>query len=88
MTRFAFVLREVSLPYRRVTVGSDPHTSKVIGIDFILYKLAPPLLMDVNASRLAVVDLAANNRRVGIRFHLKASYAISMDVTVLKVTLK
>lgn len=44
--------------------------------------------MDIDASRLAVVDLAADNRGVGVRLHLKASYAISMDVTVLKVTLR
>lgn len=44
--------------------------------------------MDVDASRLAVVDLAADHCGVGVCLHLKASYAISMDVTVLKVTLK
>ena len=76
------------LPYRWVTVGRDPHTSKIIGIDFVLYKLAPPFLMDVDASCLAVVDLAAHHRGVGVCLYLKACYAISMDITVLKITLK
>lgn len=82
------MLPRVSSPYRRVTVGCDPHTGEVIGIDFVLYKLSPPLLMDVDASRLAMMDLATHHCGVGIGLHLKACYTVSMDVTVLKVTLK
>ena len=78
----------MSSPYRRVTVGRDPHTSKVIGIDFVLYKLSPALLVDVDASRLAVMDLTAHHCGVGVGLHLKACYTVSMDVTVLKVTLR
>lgn len=78
----------LSSPYRWVTVGRDPHASEVISIDFVLYKLSPPLLMDIDASRLAMVYLTAHYCGVGIGFHLKACYTISMDVTVLKVTLK
>lgn len=78
----------IILPYRWVTVGRDPHTGKIIRIDFVLYKLAPPLLVDIDASCLAVVDLTTDHCGVGVSFHLKACYAISMDVTVLKVALK
>ncbi len=78
----------VSSPYRRVTVGCDPHTGEVIGIDFVLYKLPPPLLMNVDASRLTMMDLATHHCGVGVGLHLKACYTVSMDVTVLKVTLK
>lgn len=81
-------MRCVSVPYRRVTVGRDPNTGEVISIDFVLYKLPPPLLVDVDASRLAVMDLAAHHRGVGVGLHLEARYTVSMDVTVLKVTLK
>lgn len=76
------------LPYRGVTVGCDPHACKVVGINFVLYKLAPPLLVDVDPPRLAVVDLAPHHRGVGVRLHLKACYAIPMNITVLKVTLE
>ncbi len=82
------VLYEASSPYRRVTVGRDPHTSKIVGIDFVLYKLPPPLLMDVDASCLAMMDLTAHHCGVGVGLHLKACYTVSVDVTVLKVTLK
>lgn len=82
------MLSSVSSPYRRVTVGCDPHTGKVIGIDFVLYKLPPPLLVDIDASRLAMMDLTTHHCGVGIGLHLKACYTVSMDVTVLKVTLK
>lgn len=75
-------------PYRWVTVGRDPHASKVIGIDFVLYKLSPSLLVDVDASRLAMMDLTAYHCGVGVGLHLKSCYTVSMDVTVLKVTLK
>lgn len=81
-------LKYVFSPYRWITVGCDPHTSEVIGIDFVLYKLPPPLLVHVDASRLAVVDLATHHRRVGVRLHLKTCYTVSMDVTIFKVTLK
>lgn len=78
----------LSSPYRWVAVGRDPHTSKVIGIDFVLYKLSPPLLVDVDASCLAMMDLTAHHCGVGVGLHLKACYTVSMDVAVLKVTLK
>lgn len=77
-----------SSPYCWITVGRDPHTSKVISIDFVLYKLSPSLLVDVDAPRLAVVDLTTHYCGVGIGLYLKACYTVSMDVTVLKVTLK
>lgn len=77
-----------SSPYRGVTVGRDPHASKVVGINFVLYKLAPPLLMDVNAPRLSVMDLTAHNCGVGVGLDLEARYTVSVDVTVLKVTLE
>ena len=78
----------MSSPYRRVAVGRDPHPGEVIGVDFVLYKLPPALLVDVDAARLAVMDLAAHHRGVGVGLHLEACYAVSMDVTVLEVTLK
>lgn len=78
----------MSSPYRRVTVGRDPHTSKVIGIDFVLYKLSPALLVDVDSPRLSVMDLTAHHGGVGVGLHLEARNTVSMDVTVLKVTLK
>lgn len=76
------------LPYRRVTVRRDPDTGEVISVDFILYKLPPAFLVDVDAPGLAVMDLAAHHCGVGVRLHLEACYTVSMDVTVLKVTLK
>lgn len=81
-------LWNVLSPYRRVTVGCDPHTSKVISVDFVLYKLSPPLLVDVDASCLAMMDLTTHHRGVSIGLDLEACYTVSMDVAVLKVTLK
>lgn len=43
--------------------------------------------MHVDATRLTVMDLTTNHSWVGVRLHLKASYAIPMDVTALKITL-
>lgn len=81
-------MRFASSPYRRVAVGRDPHTSKVIGIDFVLYKLSPSLLVDIDASCLAVMDLTTHHCGVGVGLHFEARYAVSVDVAVLKVTLK
>lgn len=78
----------VSSPYRRVTVGRDPHAGKVVGVDFVLYELAPPFLVHVNAPRLSVVDLAAHHGGVGVGLHLEAGDAVPVDVTVLKVALR
>lgn len=78
----------VSSPYRRVTVGRDPHAGKVVGVDFVLYELAPPFLVHVNAPRLSVVDLAAHHGGVGVGLHLEAGDAVPVDVAVLKVALR
>lgn len=74
-------------PYRGVAVGGDPDPCKVVGINLILYELSPSLLMDIDPSRLAVMDLTAHHCGVGVGLHLKACYAVPMDVTALKVTL-
>lgn len=78
----------MSSPYRRVAVGRDPHAGKVVGVDFVLYELAPPLLVHVNAPRLTVVDLAAHHGGVGVGLHLEAGDAVPVDVAVLKVALR
>lgn len=75
-------------PYCRVTVGGDPHTSKVIGIDFVFYELASTFLVNIDAPRLAVVDLTAYHCRVSIRFHLKPCNPVPVDITALKVALQ
>lgn len=74
-------------PYRWIAVGRDPHTGKVISVDFVLYKLSPSLLVDIDASCLAMMDLTAHHSGVGICLHLKACDTVSVDVAVLKVTL-
>lgn len=44
--------------------------------------------MNIDAPRLAVVDLTAYHSRVGIRFHLKPCNPVPMDITALKVALQ
>lgn len=44
--------------------------------------------MDINASCLSMMDLTAHHCRVGVGLHLKTCYTVSVDVAVLKVTLK
>lgn len=44
--------------------------------------------MDVNAPRLSMMDLTAHNCGVGVGLHLETRYTVSVDVTVLKVTLE
>lgn len=75
------------LPNGGVTVRCDPHPSKVISIDFILYELAPALLVHIDASCLAVVNFTAHHCGVSIRFYLKTCNSISVDVAALKVAL-
>lgn len=75
-------------PYCRVTVGGDPHTSKIIGIDFVFYELASTFLVNIDAPRLAVVDLTAYHCRVSVRFHLKPCNPVPVDITALKVALQ
>ena len=56
-------------------------------MDLVLNKLSAPVLVHVDAARLAVVDLALDHRRVGARLHLEARDAVVVDVVALKVTL-
>ena len=44
--------------------------------------------MDVDAARLAVVDLAAHHRGVGVRLHLEARDAVPVDVAAVEVALR
>lgn len=44
--------------------------------------------MHVDAPCLTVMDLTTNHRWICVCLHLKAGYAVPMDVTALKVTLK
>lgn len=44
--------------------------------------------MHVDAARLAVVDLAAHHRGVGVGLHLEAGDAVPVDVAALKVALQ
>lgn len=76
------------IPYSRITVWRDPHPSEVVGVDFVLYELTPPILMDIDSARLAVVDFTPNHGGVGSRLHLKPCYPIVVNVIFLKVTLK
>lgn len=80
--------RGSSSPYRGVAVGRDPHASEVISIDLVLYKLPAAFFVDVDAPRLAVVDLTAHHRGVGVGLHLKPGDTVSVNVAVLKVALK
>lgn len=43
--------------------------------------------MHVDASGLTVMDLAANHGRIGVRLHLKAGYAVPVDVAALEIAL-
>ena len=43
--------------------------------------------MHVDAPRLAVVDLAAHHRGVGVRLHLEARDAVPVDVAAVEVAL-
>ena len=70
-----------------VTVGRDPHAGKVVGVYFVLEELSPPVLMHVDAARLAVVDLTSHHCGISTGFHLKASDAIVVYIVGLKVTL-
>ena len=57
-------------------------------MDFVLNKLAQPVLVHVDATGLAVVYLALHHSWVGARLHLKARYSVVVDVILLKVTLE
>ena len=74
-------------PNGGVTVGGDPHAGKVVGVDLVVEELAPPVLVDVDAARLSVVDLTLDDGRVGPGLHLKACDPIVVDVIAFKVAL-
>lgn len=75
-------------PYCGVTIRRDPHPCKVICIDLVFDELAATLFVHIDAASLAMVDLATDHGRVGIRLDLKASYPVPMDVTALKIALR
>lgn len=44
--------------------------------------------MHIDSSSLAVMDFTPHHCWVGICFHFKACYPVSMDVAAFKITLK
>lgn len=81
------LFRNIYQPNGGVAVGRDPHASEVVCIDLVFDELATALLVHVNAPRLAMVDLAAHHRRVGICLNLKTCYAVPVDVAAFKIAL-
>lgn len=75
-------------PYCGVAIRRDPHACKVVCIDLVFDELAATLFVHIDATSLAVVDLAADHSGVGVRLDLKASYPVPMDVTALKIALE
>ena len=75
-------------PDSGITPRGDPHTSKVVGVDFILYELSTPIFMHINATSLPMMDLTVDDCWVGSSFDLKASYPVVVDVAWVKVTLQ
>lgn len=75
-------------PNGGIAVGGDPHTSILIGVNLVLDELAHAVFMDVDATRLAIVDLTAYYGWVGLCLHFKASNAVIVYVIGLKVTLQ
>lgn len=43
--------------------------------------------MHIDATSLAVMDLAANHSRIGVCLHLKAGYTVPVNVTALEIAL-
>ena len=76
------------LPNGWITIGGNPHPSKVVGVYFVLYELPAPVLVYVDPACLAVVYLAFNYCRVGTGFHLKPSNPVIVNVIRLKIALQ
>lgn len=44
--------------------------------------------MNIDSSGLAMMDFTPNYCRIGISFHFKTCYPVSVDVAAFKITLK
>ena len=75
-------------PDGRVTVRRNPNAGKIIVVDAILEELSAAVLMNIDTSSQAVMDVTLDYRWIGSRLHLKPSYPIVVDVVVVKVTLQ
>ena len=76
------------VPDGGVTARSDPDTSEVVGVDFVVNKLPTPVLVHIDATCLTMVDFTIHHRRVGPCLHLKPCYPVVVNVTGVKVTLE
>ena len=75
------------LPNRRVAVRRHPHARVVVRVDLVLDELSPPVLVDVDAARLTVVDVTLHHGRVRARLHFEAGDAVVVDVVAFEVAL-
>ena len=79
---------DLSLPNRRVTIGRNPDSGVGIRVDAVLEELSEAVLVDVDAAREAVMDVAAHHRRVGAGLHLEPRDTVGVDVVSLEVALR
>lgn len=70
-----------------VAVGRDPHAREVVGVYLVVYELAEPGLVHVDAARLSVVDLAVHHGGVRAGLHLETGDSVVVDVVGFKIAL-
>jgi len=70
-----------------VAVACDPNGGEVIGVNFVLNELTLAVLMDVNPTRLPVMDFTLHHHWVRSSFHFKTCYPVVMNVIGFKITL-
>lgn len=74
-------------PDCRVTVWRDPHSSKIVRMYFVIYKLAQTGLVYVYAASLSMVNLTVDYGGVGAGLYFKTSNSIVVDIISFKITL-
>jgi len=75
-------------PNRWIAVGSNPDACKVVRVYLVFYELSAPVLMDVDAPCLSVVNVALDYGRISTGFHFEPRDTIVMNLILFKVPLR
>lgn len=74
-------------PYCRIAVRCNPNAGKVVGVDFIFDELATSIFMNVDSSRLTMMDVTFDDGRIGTGLYLKSGNAVIVNLIIFKVAL-
>lgn len=74
--------------YSRITIRSDPNTSKIIAMNSIINKLTKTIFMNIDATCLTMMNFTLYYRWISSSFNFKSSNSVIVNIISFKKSLR